>query len=334
VSGALPLIGLEEAAVLLRGKRRVALSTHLNPDGDAIGSACALALALRGLGADARVILADALPENLRFLDVPAGLVERYDPAAHDAVIGGADAVLLPDLNALHRIGAVADAVEASSAPRMVIDHHLEPKPFAQAYLVNTDACATAEIVFDLLATMAVPLTRDIAVALYAGIMTDTGSFRFDRTTPRVHRIAAALLEAGADPTDVYRRVYDEYPLRRTQLLGKILATLEPVAGGRATLLQVTRTMLADTGTTLEDVENVVNYGLSVRGVELTVLLTELEDGVKFSFRSRGNATVLALAARFNGGGHAQASGATVRGIGLDEALEQVRQALTRDIGE
>lgn len=319
----LPFITPAQAAVFLRTHASFVITTHANPDGDALGAEYALAHALRNEGKRARIVNCDPVPENLAFLDED-GSFELYDAAEHDALLGDADAIVLADLNDATRTGAMAASIMAAKAPKLVIDHHLGPKPFAAAYLVRGEASATCEILYDLFFEAGMPVTPEMAIGLYTGIMTDTGSFRFDTTTPAVHRIVAALLESGVDATAVYQRIYDNYPLARTRLLGMVLETLTPVAGGRASVMHVTRAMFAATGTSPVDVENVVNYGLAVRGISATAFLTELDDGVKVSFRSRDGLSILDLARRFGGGGHARASGATVTGRGMDEMLVEV----------
>jgi phosphoesterase RecJ-like protein len=328
-----PVVTPAQAAAFLRAHDAYLITTHANPDGDALGAECALAHALRAEGKRVRVVNVDPVPENLAFLAEGCAF-ERYDAAAHDAAIRDAGAIVVVDLNDATRTGAMAAAITASPAPKLVVDHHLAPKPFADAYLVRGEASATCEILYELFVEAGMPVSPEAARGLYTGIMTDTGSFRFDATTPAVHRIAAALLERGVDPAAVYQRIYDNYPIGRTRLLGMVLETLTPIAGGRASVMRVTRSMFKATGTGPVDVENVVNLGLAVRGVSLTAFLTELEDAVKISFRSRHGVAVLDLARRFGGGGHAQASGATVRGRGMDEVLSEVVGEMEREMGE
>ena len=320
------LLSIEEVRSLLHRFDRFVLTTHANPDGDALGSEAALSHALRQEGKSVSVINCHPVPANLSFLD-NGGLFQTYDSSVHDAVIAGVDAIVVLDLNDVSRVGRMASPVRDSAAYTMVIDHHLDPRAFADGYLIDQNACATSEILYTLLEDR-IDLGPDVAMGLYTGIMTDTGSFRFERTTPRVHRIAARLLEAGVDPTAVYRRVYDEYPAGRSVLLGRVLAGMQLVCGGRASILRVTRQDLAETSTTLEDLDSLVNYGLGIRGVEASVMLTEVPEGVKMNFRSRGSTSVHALAISFGGGGHRCAAGATVSGTGLDAVYARVRAAL------
>ena len=302
------------------------ITTHVNADGDAIGSEYALARHLLRMGKSVSVLNASDVPDNLAFLNTD-GSMRRFVPDRDGGTITHADAIFVLDLNDSSRLISMEGAVRSSAARVIVIDHHLHPKPFADGYLVDTDTCATSEILYRILRPEDGAWHEDVALGLYVGIMTDTGSFRFDRTTPTVHRITAELIEAGVDPVTVYRRIYDEYPLGRSRLLGMILAGIEPVCDGRATILCVTRAMFNETGTGLDDVENVVNYGLSIRNVDATALLTELDDGVKISFRSRGDVSIHAVAKAFGGGGHRYASGATVAGQSLQDVRPRVVHA-------
>jgi bifunctional oligoribonuclease and PAP phosphatase NrnA len=323
----IPALTHDEVRAIFDSHHRFVLTTHVNPDGDAIGSEYALLHALRQKGKEVAVLNTSPLPENLSFLNAD-GAIRTYDDTRDAATIAEADVIIAVDLNDTARLKTMQDAVLASPARKMVIDHHLQAKPFAHGYCIDAEKCATAEILYDLLRPIdGAPLDRAVALGLYVGIMTDTGSFRFDRTTPRVHRIAAELLETGVDPVTVYRAVYDEYPLRRSRLLGMVLAGIRECCDGRATILTVTRGMFAETGTVIEDVENIVNYGLSIRGVEATALLTELDGEIKISLRSRGTVSIHAVAKALGGGGHMYASGATVTGRTVDEVCHVVMRA-------
>ncbi len=323
----LPMIGVGECGTILRGAERIVLTTHVNPDGDALGSECALQSALTAMKKDVRIINCDDPPENLGFLTTCA-VYETYDPAVHDAVIAAADLLVALDFNDVRRVRQMEQTFQHARGRKLVIDHHLEPKPFADAYCSIPEASSTAEIVYDVLDGDQALLPYETALGLYVGIMTDSGMFRFERTTPRLHRIAARLLEAGVDPTSTHRLIFDDYPMGRTQLLGMILAGIERYCDGRVSLLTVTAGMFTDTGTTVEDVENVVNTGLAIRGVEATALLTEIDGRIKVSFRSRGGIAVNDIAGQFGGGGHRLASGATVADIPLAELKRRVAEAL------
>jgi len=312
---------------------RFVLTTHVNPDGDAIGSEIALAAWLRGGGKEVHVINVSPLPPFYRFLD-PAGSIAVYDPRRHDALIAGADAIVVLDANHPGRLRDMARAVMASPALRICIDHHTDPDPFAAHALIDTGATSTGEILFTLLYGDA-PGRIDpvIAGALYCAIMTDTGSFRYPRTGPLTHRIAARLIESGADPVAIFSAVYEQWTPARMRLLGEAIAAMETAFGGRLAHITVTRAMFARTHTTVEDTENFTVYPMSVAGVAIGILFLETDEGLKMSFRSRGSIPVNTLAAEFGGNGHLNAAGARVSGP-TDDVRARVLQAAEKYIGD
>ena len=308
-------------------KERFVITTHTNPDGDAVGSAIALYRYLADKGKKVAVLTTDPVPEYLQFLPMDGFYV--YDETAHAGLMRNAEVLFFLDLNDSSRVKRMEAAALESPSIKIVIDHHLDPSPFAHGYLTVTEASSTSEILYELISgDDPEAITREAALGLYVGIMTDTGSFRFDRTTPRVHHIAADLLERGVNPTLVYRNVFDNFPIRRTELLGRMLAEMDSHCDDRVTILTVSSEMFEDTGTTIEDVESMVNYGLSIRGVVATALLTELGDGIKISFRGRDGMPVNKVAAEFGGGGHRFAAGAFVQGGSLAQVREEVAQLL------
>lgn len=321
------IIDPAEAGRLLWAAEDIVLTTHKNPDGDALGSQFALYQALRSAGKQVRIINCDAPPENMMLLSERIQY-ETYDAGAHEAILNGADLIVALDFNDVRRIGRMEAPVRASGASKLVIDHHLEPIPFADQYCSVPEASSTAEIIFDVLNAKGCMMTEAIATGVYVGIVTDTGSFRFDRTTARLHRIVAQLLEAGVDPVTTHRLIYDNYPVNRMRLLGRILSGIQQYCEGRVSLLIVTAEMFADTGTGVEDVENVVNNGLAIRGVEATALITEMEGEIKISFRSRACVGVDDVAREFGGGGHRYAAGATALNIPVEELAPRVAAAL------
>ena len=307
---------------LLSGTRYV-LTTHVNPDGDGLGAAMALGLALQQLGKQVRLINTSDTPHNYLFLNSAELAFERYEHG-HATDIAHADTIVVIDMNDAARLRTMREPVMASAARKIIIDHHLNPEPWARQLIVDTDACASGEIAFRLVDAMpGAKFTQPIAEALYVAIMTDTGSFRFPRTDPEVHRMIARLLECGVDPTIMYERVYNQSSVNRLQLLGCALSGLRLEYGGALALLTVTRQMFADTNAQEDDVEEFVQQTLMVRGTRMGILAVELRDGVKLSFRSKGDVHVNTLAGHFGGGGHAHAAGARVHGRTLTEVVNE-----------
>ncbi len=315
---------LDALLPVFRRRGAFVLTTHVNPDGDGLGSELALADWLASRGSAVRIINHSATPDTYLFLD-PARRIERFDPAVHGAALQEADVIVVLDTNHPDRLRSMQDAVLASPAVKVCIDHHLEPSPFARHYLLDDDATSTGEIVYRLLLRLDPgALTPAVAGALYCAIMTDTGSFRYPRVDPDIHRIAAHLIECGADPVDLYHRVYEQWSPGRFQLLGLMLEGLATAYDGRLVFVTVTREMLSRTGTREEDTDNFTVYPMSVRGALAGLLFLELPDGVKISFRSRGDIPINELAKTFGGNGHKNAAGARLSHAGLRETIAAV----------
>jgi bifunctional oligoribonuclease and PAP phosphatase NrnA len=304
--------------------RRFVLSTHVNPDPDAIGSEIALASFLRKRGKQVSVLNHSATPANCLFLD-PEHTVTQFVPEQHVDLIANAEVIVVLDVNQSERTQSLHPYIVKSAASKICIDHHLERQPFADLYVVDEDAAATGEILFNLfLHCDPNSISKEIAAALYAAIMTDTGSFRFPKTDAPLHRIIAELLDQGADPVQTYRELYEQGTAKRLQLLGSVLSTLKTSHEGRVASVLATRDMFDRTATTEEDTENFVTYTLSIAGVQLGLMFTELSDGVKISFRSRGEIAVNKLAQEFGGNGHKNAAGARTSAQHIDAVIAQV----------
>jgi bifunctional oligoribonuclease and PAP phosphatase NrnA len=314
----------------LSGVKVAIVTTHVNPDGDGIGSARALAEALTAAGASATIINHSTTPAIYHFLD-PLNIIRAYDPARDAALIAAADTIFVVDTNQLSRLRSMEQAVRGSKAQKICIDHHLEPEQFADAYLIDDDATSTGEIIYHLLVRWrGAALTPSMATALYCAIMTDTGSFRYPRVDPDIHRIVAHLIECGADPVAIAGEVYERWSEGRIRLLGEMLAGLRLGAGGSLASVTITRAMLQRTGTQEDDTDNFTTFPMSVSGVQVGLLFLELADGVKISFRSKGKIPVNELAKEFDGNGHVNAAGALLQGATLADAVSQVTGAAER----
>lgn len=310
---------------LLRSSSSVVLTTHVNPDGDGLGSQLALAEVLRARGRVVRIINHDAVPPPYRFLDPDGQTLERYEPARHDRFIQEASFIVVVDTNQLGRLGRMESAVESSPAPKAIIDHHPDPGSFASVVVVDTEASSTGELLYDLfVASEVLPLSAAGAAALYTAIMTDTGSFRFPKTDAGLHRVVAHLLDMGADPVSIYQHVYEEGPANRLQLLGEVLAGLQVHHEGRVCVFSVTRDMFRRTGTSEIDTDAFVPMTLTIGGVRIGLMLTELDDCIKINFRSRGAIAVNRLAQHYGGNGHPNAAGARVHGATIDALRQDV----------
>ncbi len=317
---------LAAARDLLCQSRSVVLTTHVHPDGDGIGSALALWHYLRAQGKEPRVVLHSPVPAPLRFLP-GAEYIASYRAEEHEALIATADLVVVVDTSEERRLGAVGNALAQSSARRLVVDHHLVPQIRADVFVVDPKACATGELVWQLLSFMGGPYRRrEIALALYTAIMTDTGSFAYSNMSAEVHRLVAELVELGVDIPAVHEHVFHSWSLQRMRLLGEALATMELYHGGQICLMVIPREAFIRTGAAEEDIEGFAQYTLSVQGVRIGLLVVELpvEGGIKVSFRSRAGVSVHELAAEFGGGGHEHAAGARLQGVELRELCHRL----------
>lgn len=302
--------------------RRVALSTHMNADGDGCGSEVALARLLAQRGLDVRVVNPTPWPELFNFL---LGDTVRNDTARGPAALKNIDLLIVLDISDVKRLGGLADAVRGLTVPKLVIDHHIaSDDPAGNVVLTDVTACATGELVYDLACALNFDITPDVARALYAAILTDTGSFRFSNTSPRCHAMAAHLLAAGVDPEEMYVRIYASAPAGRVRLLGDVLQTLGVDPGRGLAWLSMPAGALERYDVRQEDLDGIVEHARSIAGTRMALFFRDLGYGkVKLSFRSTGDVDVNAFARQFGGGGHAKASGALIAGT-LDDVRTRV----------
>jgi phosphoesterase RecJ-like protein len=291
----------------------IAVATHLGGDGDGWGSACALAHHFGPRGKDVRLLAASPVPQRFRFLLPEGGATLGPDEAGFEA-LRSADAQVVVDASEPGRLGGFAPFYEPERT--IVIDHHAVASSEIEAALVLLDpgAAATAELVYDVLMRTGSPIGAATAQALYVGLVTDTGSFRYSNTTPRVHRLAAALMEAGVDPGALYRPLHANLTTGELGTLRAALARLQRDEEYGITW-SVIGVEVARRYGALEEYEGVMEHLRNLEGTEIAVLFRELEGGeVKVSLRSTGAADVASLARSFGGGGHEKAAGATVAG--------------------
>lgn len=312
---------------IIEGNQNFVLTTHVNPDADAIGSQTALYLALKKLGKTAKLINFSQTPDNLLFLDVD-NIIEQYSPEEHDEIILNTDIIFMLDLNQATRVVKMGDILRKSTKPVVCIDHHQDPDDLPTFLFTDEEACATSEILYRFFEeTGIVELDTDIANSLYSGIMTDTGSFRYERTSSYTHYVASKLLEYNIDPNELYISIFEKGNVNRLNLLGIALASLKLVYDGRLCYMTIRQSDLGKTGANESDVDGFVNYCMTIAGVQIGLLFFELKDGLKVSFRSRGDIPINKLAGEFNGGGHFNASGARLFDKELNSILPEVLDA-------
>ena len=312
---------LADVAAAIVESRSIVLACHVNPDGDALGSLLGLALALLPLGKDLICLSQDGVPDILRFLPGTEMIVQT-------TAIASFDLALIVDSGELARVGETVKPLVARARRVVDIDHHVTAGAFGDIRVLDAHAASTAEIVYALLQTLGAPITPDIATCLFTGIITDTGSFRFQNVTPNTLRVAAKLLEAGAPPAHISENVFENRTFAATRLLGAALAALSQTPDGQVIWTRITAQDFRNLGATDQDTEGVVNYVRGVRGAEVGILFREMETGkIRVSLRSRESVNVAEIAAHFGGGGHRMASGCT-----LDAPLAEAEQAVVRAV--
>jgi len=293
---------------------RVALTTHVNADGDGTGSEVALWHFLTGLGVRAVITNPTPFPNRYRFLLEGAPGADKSGEAVKH--LERADVILVLDISDVGRLGHLGQVLARRQVPVACIDHHLSNGSLPVGpRMVDATACATGELVHDLASASGWTVGLEAARALYVAILTDTGGFRFSNTSPRALRIAAHLLELGLDPEEIYRDVYANESEGKIRLLAEVLETLVVEPNRQLAWVTIPPRALERHKVDADELEGVVEFARSIRGVRLAILFRELANGrIKVSFRSVTGVDVAALAESFGGGGHRRAAGASLEG--------------------
>ncbi|QEK12229.1 bifunctional oligoribonuclease/PAP phosphatase NrnA [Crassaminicella thermophila] len=295
----------KEIAELFYKAHNILLLPHIIPDGDTIGSSIALYLALKKLGKNPYVLIEDDIPYNIEFL-MPYNICYDLD---EEIVL---DLVVSIDCSDTDRLGdrrKYVDQVKSS----LNIDHHVTNTNFAMYNYVDSKAAATGELVYSIIKALEVPITKDIATCIYTALSTDTGSFKYDNTSPKTHRIAAELLEKNIDLNRITTEIYQKKPIHKVRLLSAALNTLEFYFEGKLAILSITKDMLEENKAKIEDADNFIEFARDIDGVEVGVLLKEVsKNQIKVGFRAKYDVDVSKVAKVFDGGGHKKASGCTI----------------------
>jgi bifunctional oligoribonuclease and PAP phosphatase NrnA len=295
-------------------KPKVVITTHHKPDADALGSSLGLYLFLNKLGVNAQVITPTDYGDFLKWMPGENTVInfEEFEEKSAE-LVADADLVFCLDFNSLKRINKLGDLVRSSNAKKVMIDHHLEPEGFDDYRLWTTKASSTCELIFWFIETMhgVNLIDQEIASCLYAGIMTDTASFKHGSTSPTTHRVAAVLLEKGAKSNRIFESIYDNYSENRTRFIGFCLSEkLQILKEYNTALIIVTAEELEKFKIITGDSEGLVNYGLSITDMQLSVLIIDRTVARKMSFRSKDKFPANEFARKnFNGGGHFNAAG-------------------------
>lgn len=306
-----------ELLTFLKREKAFFVATHLNPDGDTLGSALALSLALEAMGKKTVLYNEDCIPELYFFL--PGR--ERFTRSAD---FDGLPVILL-DCNDKERAGLEDVGIPFSA----VIDHHETLRDFGDIRWIEPRAAATGMMVFHLIRELGTRITGDMATNLYTAIAVDTGTFRYDNTDAEVLRVCGELVEAGADPGSISERLYETWSEQRFKLLIRVLNTLEIF--DRVAVTYVSKEMFIETGARPEDTEHFSNFPRMIADIEVSAFFREIDEGWKVSLRSRGAVDVAVIAERFMGGGHKNAAGYKIR-ADLKTAKERLLEALREPV--
>ncbi len=305
------------------------VSSHVDSEGDALGSQLAVAALLEQMGKE--VVLLDETPPPKAYQFLPGVQRIRTDI---DALVGERfPAVVVVDCPTLKRIGRVAEVI-APGAEMINIDHHISNERFGDVNWVEPKAAAVGEMIYELYERTRQPLSLAAAQALYVALLVDTGSFRFSNTSSRTHQVAGALVALGCKPHQIYEALYEHVPVSTVLLLSRALATLQIEEEGRLAWFQISRPMVEESGARLEEADTFIDMVRVIQGVQVVVLLIQTAvDRVRVSFRSKGLVDVNKMASCFGGGGHVAASGCVLTGDFEEiqqRVLAKAREALSQ----
>ena len=321
---------LGQIAKFILERKKIGITYHVSPDGDAVGSVLALFNALKSLNKDCYIISKDTLSENLKFLkgsdEITGEITEPVDET---------DIVVVLDCGNLERVSA---NLKEFTGTIVNIDHHLSNDKYGDINYIDSNAAATAEIVFELLNLMGISfekedsVLKDIGTCMYTSIVTDTGAYRHSNVTERTHRISAVLKKIGVDNTFIYQSLFDNKDFSRIKLIGKALSNMQLILNGKVALLELDKAFTEDLGIDIGDTSDIISYGLQIKGVEVTLLLKEVEDGVKASLRAKSYVDVRKIAEVFGGGGHIRAAGIKIKNISMEEAKYEILNEIQKEL--
>jgi phosphoesterase RecJ-like protein len=318
-----------EAIAELKRARRIAMTCHVKPDGDALGCIAALRHWLLAEGKTVEVIVPTPPPPKYDFID-PDRSVKVAGRDVDLRRLAPPDLVCVVDTCTWLQLAGMEPLVRDSSASVLAIDHHRTRDALADFQLVDPGAAATAVLVYHLLRQAGAPIDAETAAALFVGLALDTDWFRLPNVEPETFTLAAALVEAGANPSEIHDLLYQNDDLARVQLRGRAIESLRTALDGRAAVMRLTQALFRECGADVGDTENLINEGLRIRGTQVAVMLVEADgDEVRVSLRARPPVNVLQVAEQFGGGGHHRAAGARLTGS-LDEVEARVLEAVRR----
>ncbi|MBN2412027.1 bifunctional oligoribonuclease/PAP phosphatase NrnA [candidate division KSB1 bacterium] len=306
----------------LTGKERILVTTHINPDGDGIGSQIALANYLKQTGKTVILKNPNPVPVYLQFLD-PNNEITCYDNEHDKTLMQSIDGAVIVDISDWDRMGVLGPVLRSNNTPLCCIDHHIPTDLIGEVQIIDRSASSTGELIYDFLMDSRADFNNTIVNALYTCIVTDTGSFRYSNTTKKTHLIAADLHNRGVDFKNIFSNIYEKYSKNRYYLMGHLLVNMKFECQDQLVWYVVTKALIQKTHVEQWEIEGLSELTRNISTVEISIMFTEVENGIKVSFRSKGNIPVNELAHQFGGGGHKFACGAL-----LDMDLEKAKRVV------
>lgn len=315
---------MKEISQVIKGSEQILIASHVNPDGDNLGSSLGLYLALKKIGKKVYILQVDKIPKDYLFLPKINEII-KYDKLK----IEDNYTFIALDSADIGRLGINQDI--AKKATNLInIDHHISNPKYGNYNYVDSDSSATGELVFELIKEMDIDLDKDIATCLYTAISSDTGSFMYSNTTSKTHRIVAELYKEDLDTNEININLYQNNSFERTMLYSNILMDTELYFDGKLAMSMVTRELLDKTGALMEESEGLVENMRDIEGVEVSILIKEYDGYIRVSTRSKRYVDVSEICSEFNGGGHERAAGCTIE---LNKPLDQIKAELVEEVG-
>ena len=302
---------------LINANKKILLSTHINPDADGLGSEVAMYYHLKKMNKECKIINISNMMDKYEFLNKD-NIIEQYSSEIHDSWIEKCDLAIIFDIGNHSRLGEISNLIKKNNVYCTSIDHHPSDGSYFDYQFLDIKSPATGFMVWQYFKYEKIELSYDMAESLYAALITDTGSFRYNSTTSNCHIMAKELLDLGVKPYDVYASIYEQRSLAQIKLFGKAIESLKIV--DEFGCINISLSMLEECGATLDDIDGFTDFIRSIQGVEVAFMISEIkEKNYRINFRSRGKYIINDIAEYFNGGGHKLAAGATVKGLSVEK---------------
>lgn len=302
----------------ISSSKLIGITYHTSPDGDALGSALALSKALNKMDKENYIISKEKISRDFSYLNA-----DNIITGEEVTIKENTDCLIALDCGNTERLSG--DFQFNSRNFKIInVDHHLSNDRYGDINYVNTDAAATAEIIYDIIKEFEIEIDEDIAKCIYTSLITDTGSFRHSGTSSKTHSIAGELIDIGIDFSAIHREVFDNKPLEKLKLYGKVFDTIEMFCNRKVCFMTITESILDELAIEDSDTSDVISFGTQIDTVEVVALFKENKEGTKISIRSKNNVDVRKIAEAFGGGGHTKASGCFIKNTSLEDAKQSI----------